>query len=47
LFIWLLRNDYILYWSGKEIGASDIIKDDSSIIVYPNPTTGQLTIVSQ
>ena len=32
------------YWSSKEIGISETTKDNSSIKVYPNPTTGELTI---
>ena len=35
---------YFFYWSNKEIGISDITTDNSSIKVYPNPTTGELTI---
>jgi hypothetical protein len=34
----------ILYWSGKQFGIADFPKDNSSIKVYPNPTTGELTI---
>ena len=42
---WIEEGRDVYYWSGKEIiGVSDITKDNSAIKVYPNPTTGQLTI---
>jgi hypothetical protein len=35
------------YYSGKQIGISDITKDNSSIKLYPNPTTGELRIENE